>query len=289
MRRLFLCGGMGATPAVPWARAGERHEMRIALGIEYDGSTFHGWQAQEAGVDSVQLRVDRAVSYVADHPVTVVCAGRTDAGVHATGQVVHFDTDAERDMRAWVKGVTSRLPDSVAVRWAVRVSDDFHARFSAFARSYRYVILNEPVRPAILGAHVSWQFRPLDEGRMHEAAQHLVGEHDFSSFRAAGCQSNTPMRYLSDIAVRRHGNLVVIEVRANAFLHHMVRNIAGTLMEVGAGRQAPDWVAGLLAARDRRLAPATAPPYGLYLVGVEYPEHFGIPRQSPGPFFLPAN
>lgn len=263
--------------------------MRIALGIEYDGSRYHGWQMQEAGVDSVQSRVDRAVSSVADHPVMVVCAGRTDAGVHATGQVVHFSTESVRDPRAWVQGVNSKLPDDIAVKWAVDVSDEFHARFSAFARRYRYVILNEPVRPAILGSHVSWYFRPLDAARMHEAGQHLLGENDFSSFRAAGCQSNTPMRNLSELKVSRVGNLVVIEVRANAFLHHMVRNIAGALMDVGSGRQEPGWIAGLLAARNRNLASPTAPPYGLYLVQVEYPEHFGIPRQLPGPFFLPAH
>lgn len=262
--------------------------MRIALGVEYDGSGYHGWQAQEPGVDSVQARVDQAVSWVADHPVKVVCAGRTDAGVHATGQVVHFDTHASRDARAWVKGVTSRLPDDIAVKWAVAVGDDFHARFSAFARRYRYVILNEPVRAALMGSHVSWQFRPLDADRMHEAGQHLLGENDFSSFRAAGCQSNTPMRNLSALTVKRTGSLVVIEVRANAFLHHMVRNMAGALMEVGSGRRGPGWIADLLAAKDRNLAPATAAPYGLYLVQVEYPEHFGIPRQQPGPFFLPS-
>lgn len=263
--------------------------MRIALGIEYDGSGYHGWQAQQPGVDSVQSRVDQAVSSVADHPVKVVCAGRTDAGVHATGQVVHFDTEAERDPRAWVQGVTSRLPDNIAVKWAKPVRDDFHARFSAFARRYRYVILNEPVRPAILGTHVSWQYRPLDAGRMHDAGQQLLGENDFSAFRAAGCQSNTPMRFLSALQVRRQGSLVVIEVRANAFLHHMVRNIAGSLMEVGCGRREPGWIAELLASRDRSLAAPTASPYGLYLVQVDYPGHFGIPMPAPGPFFLPSN
>lgn len=263
--------------------------MRIALGIEYDGSRYSGWQAQAPGVDSVQSRIDQAASYVAGHAVTVVCAGRTDAGVHATGQVVHFETGAVRDERAWLMGANSRLPDDISVRWAQPVADDFHARYSAFARRYRYLILNEPVRPAILGRHVTWQFRPLDAVRMHAAAQCLVGEHDFSSFRAAGCQSTTPMRFLSEISVRRQGNLVVIDVRANAFLHHMVRNIAGTLLEVGSGRLAPERVAALLAARDRRLAPATAPPYGLYLVQVEYPPHFGIPVQPRGPFFLPAH
>lgn len=262
--------------------------MRIALGIEYDGSRYHGWQAQQPGVDSVQARVDLAVSFVADEPVKVVCAGRTDAGVHATEQVVHFDTLASRDLRAWVQGVNSRLPGDVCVKWAVGVPDDFHARFSAFARRYRYVILNEPVRPAIMGTHVSWCSRPLDADRMHEAAQHLRGENDFTSFRAAGCQSNSPMRFLSDISVTRNGPLVVVDVRANAFLHHMVRNIVGSLMVVGSDRREPAWIGELLAARNRNLAAATAPPYGLYLVQVDYPGHFGIPRSTPGPFFLPG-
>lgn len=262
--------------------------MRIALGIEYDGSRYHGWQTQQAGVASVQGRVDAAVSSVAGHPVTVVCAGRTDAGVHACGQVVHFDTTADRDPRGWLMGSNSHLPDDIVVRWAQPVADDFHARFSAYARRYRYLILNQPVRPGLLGRQVTWQFRPLDAVRMHESAQCLVGEHDFSSFRAAGCQSNTPMRYVSDVAVSRQGELVVVDIRANAFLHHMVRNITGMLMAVGSGALPPERVREVLALRDRRAAPATAPPYGLYLVQVDYPAHFGIPRATRGPFFLPS-
>lgn len=261
--------------------------MRIALGIEYDGSRYHGWQMQAHGSDSIQARVDAAVSFVAGHAVTTVCAGRTDAGVHATGQVVHFDTRAERDARAWIMGANSRLPDDIAVRWAVPVPDDFSARFSAFARRYRYLILNQPQRPGLLGRNITWHYRPLDAGLMHDAGQCLLGERDFSAFRAAGCQSNTPMRNVLALAVQRQGDLVVLDIRANAFLHHMVRNITGTLLAVGSGELPPERVRELLDARDRRLAPATAPPYGLYLVQVDYPPHFGIPRPEPGPFFLP--
>lgn len=262
--------------------------MRIALGIEYDGSRYHGWQTQEPGVRSIQSVVEGALAFVADHPVRVVCAGRTDAGVHASRQVIHFDSSALRDARAWVHGANSRLPDDIAVRWAVDMPEDFHARFSAFARRYRYLILNHPVRPALLGRQVTWNYRPLDVARMQEAARHLVGEHDFTSFRAVGCQSKTPVREVTNLDVTRRGDLVVIEVRANAFLHHMVRNIAGVLMAIGAGRQAPAWTREILAARDRRQGGVTAPPYGLYLVDVEYPARFGIPPEPLGPFFLSA-
>lgn len=261
----------------------------MALGIEYDGSAYHGWQTQRPGVDCVQNHVEKAISSVADHSIRVICAGRTDAGVHATGQVVHFDTAAARDLRAWVWGVNSHLPDNVVVRWARPVSNDFHARYSAIARRYRYLILNTPVRPAIFGQHMAWNFRPLDAARMQAGTHHLLGEHDFSSFRAVGCQSNTPMRHLSVLNVVRSGDMIMIDVRGNAFLYHMVRNIAGALMEVGCGKREPAWMGELLQARDRRLGAATAVPYGLYLVQVEYPEHFGIPREAPGPCFIPAH
>lgn len=270
-------------------RGAQQITMRIALGIEYDGSTYHGWQTQQPGVDCVQNHVERAVGIVANHPAAVICAGRTDAGVHATAQVVHFDTAAARELKAWVLGVNAHMPRSIVVRWAKPVADDFHARYSAFARSYRYVILNTASRPALLSKQVTWHYRPLDALRMQAGASHLIGEHDFTSFRAMSCQSKSPMRYISDVRVMRHGDMVMLEVRGNAFLHHMVRNMAGALMDVGNGKREPDWIGTVLQARDRRLGAATAAPYGLYLVQVEYPDHFGIPREAPGPFFVPAH
>ncbi|MCK7544687.1 tRNA pseudouridine(38-40) synthase TruA [Marinobacter bryozoorum] len=259
---------------------------RVALVIEYDGAAYHGWQLQKSGVPSVEAELARAVSKVANEPVDLVCAGRTDAGVHGSYQVVHFDTRAVRDRRSWVMGINTALPSSIAAHWAGNAPEPFHARFSAVYRRYRYVIFNGPVRPALLAPQVSWTFRPLDEGAMQEAARHLEGEHDFSAFRAAGCQSRSPWRFVEFVRVRRRGNYVVIDVQANAFLHHMVRNFAGALMAVGQGKYPPEWVAEVLAGQDRRKAGVTAPSAGLYLVDVGYPESFGIPGASCGPSFV---
>ncbi len=258
---------------------------RVALVFEYDGSAYHGWQYQKSGIPSVQGALARATASVANHPVDLVCAGRTDAGVHASYQVVHFDTPALRTRRSWVMGINTSLPESVSVHWAGRVPDHFHARFSALYRRYRYLIYNHPVRPGILRDQVSWTYRELDAEVMHRAAQVLVGEHDFSAFRAAGCQSRTPFRRVESIRVSRHGDYVVIDTQANAFLHHMVRNLAGSLMAVGCGKRPEPWIHEILAARDRKRAAVTAPPNGLYLVDVGYPSDFGIPASEPGPGF----
>jgi tRNA pseudouridine38-40 synthase len=250
--------------------------VRLAIGVEYAGTRYAGWQRQ-ASAPSVQAEVERALERVAAHPVEVTCAGRTDRGVHALGQVAHFDTDAERPLRGWVLGANSELPPDVALTWAARVPDDFHARYSALARTYRYRILNRPTRSPLLAERAAFVHAPLDCARMHAAAQVFVGEHDFSAFRAAECQSRVPVRRLDRIAVARDGELVTVEVTANAFLHHMVRNLVGTLLEVGDGSRPPEWVAATLASRDRRQAGPTAPPEGLYFIGVDYPARYGLP------------
>jgi tRNA pseudouridine38-40 synthase len=252
--------------------------MRIALGIEYDGSAFRGWQTQAQAV-GIQSLVEKALAGVADHPVEVMAAGRTDAGVHALMQVVHFDTPVQRSERAWVLGTTSNLPKQVSVLWAREVSDAFHARYSAQSRSYRYYILNRPIRPAIGADYLSWVRDPLDAPRMHRAAQHLLGEHDFTSFRAAACQSRTPMRFLQSVSVVRSGEIIELAITANAFLHHMVRNIAGVLIEIGMGEQPEDWTRQVLQARDRTQGGITAPPGGLYLTGVRYAPALELPSE----------
>lgn len=262
--------------------------QRIALGVEYKGARYRGWQRQESGVPSVQEALERALSKVAATPLAVICAGRTDAGVHGSGQVVHFDTTVERPLKAWVMGANANLPSDISVTWAQPMPADFHARFSAVARRYRYVIYNDPVRPAHMAEEVTWNHRPLDAARMREAAQHLVGTHDFTSFRAVQCQARSPVKTLHHLRVIEHGRFIVLDVRANAFLHHMVRNIAGVLMSIGAGEREPDWAAEVLAARDRRQGGVTAHPYGLYLVRVEYPERFALPARYLGPHFLSA-
>lgn len=252
--------------------------MRVALGIEYDGTDFFGWQRLAHG-PSVQAEVESALSFVADHPIEVTCAGRTDAGVHARCQVVHFDTRAERDPRAWVLGATTRLPRAIAVLWAQAMPEDFHARFSARARRYRYAILNRAIRPALDARFLSWERVPLDAEAMHAAAQVLLGEQDFSSFRAVSCQARHARRNVTAISVRRDGERVIVEIEANAFLHHMVRNIVGSLLEVGRGERPIDWIAELLAARDREIAGVTATPQGLTFLGPRYPPEWRLPAE----------
>ncbi|HVU81674.1 MAG TPA: tRNA pseudouridine(38-40) synthase TruA [Rhodanobacteraceae bacterium] len=252
--------------------------MRVALGIEYDGTDFFGWQRLAHG-PSVQAEVESALSFVADHPIEVTCAGRTDAGVHARCQVVHFDTRAERDPRAWVLGATTRLPRAIAVLWAQAMPDEFHARFSARARRYRYAILNRAIRPALDARFLSWERVPLDAEAMHAAAQVLLGEQNFSSFRAVSCQARHARRNVTAISVRRDGERVIVEIEANAFLHHMVRNIVGSLLEVGRGERPIDWIAELLAARDREIAGVTATPQGLTFLGPRYPPEWRLPAE----------
>lgn len=260
--------------------------QRVALGIEYDGSRYYGWQRQH-NVPSVQAEVERALSQIASEPITVFCAGRTDAGVHATGQVIHFDTRVARPLAAWTMGVNTHLPPDISVRWAQTVPTDFHARFSATARRYRYLIYNHRYRPAVLAHGVTHYHKPLDAQRMHRAAQALLGEHDFSAFRAVQCQSRTPWRCVKHLKVERLGAYIIVDIKANAFVHHMVRNIVGSLLEVGCGQQPEHWMAELLAGRDRTRAAATARAEGLYLVAVDYPPAFDLPQPPMGPLFLP--
>jgi tRNA pseudouridine38-40 synthase len=251
--------------------------VRLAAAIEYAGTAYSGWQRQTSA-PSVQGEVERALTQVADHPVAVVCAGRTDAGVHALGQVVHFDTEAVRSMRGWLLGANTHLPQDIALRWVAPVGADFSARYSAEARSYRYLILNAPTRAPLLRDRACLWHAALDADAMHAALQVLVGEHDFSAFRAAECQSRSPVRRLESLSVRREGEFVVLEVTANAFLHHMVRNIAGSALAVGEGARPADWVPDVLAGRQRARAGMTAPAGGLYFAAVRYPAAAGLPR-----------
>ncbi len=249
---------------------------RIALGIEYNGSQFCGWQMQSHGTRTVQEKVEQALSKVADHPVRVVCAGRTDTGVHATSQVVHFDTSSERLPKAWVMGTNVHLPDDVSVVWAKPVDDEFSARFSAFKRAYRYIIFNRKSRPGIHASQVSWIYDELNIDAMHEAAQALIGKHDFSAFRSSVCQAKHAVRIMESINVVRENDTIYIDVQANAFLHHMVRNIVGSLLMIGRGEHKVEWMAELLAGKDRTKAGPTASAAGLYLVAVEYPPEYEL-------------
>jgi tRNA pseudouridine38-40 synthase len=260
----------------------------VAACVEYRGTAYRGWQRQQKGVPSVQEAVEKALSRVANHPVQIFCAGRTDAGVHASCQVIHFDSDAVRSPRNWIHGANANLPPDISLSWVLPVGQDFHARFSAQARRYRYVIYNDPVRPAHLAHEVTWNYRPLDIERMRAAAKVLVGTHDFTSYRAVGCQAKSPIKTVHHLELLEFGRFIVLDIRANAFLHHMVRNIAGVLMQIGCGEHPVGWAAQVLAARDRAQGGLTAPAYGLYLVDVTYPAHFDLPDRYLGPHFLSA-
>ena len=261
--------------------------IKIAAAVEYCGLHYAGWQKQKhAG--SIQERVERALSKVANHPVEVICAGRTDAGVHALHQVIHFVTEAERQPHAWVLGGNVNMPKDISILWAKPMPEDFHARYSAVERTYQYIILNRSSRPAVLNGLITWERRPLDVERMSLAAKHLVGKHDFTSYRTVACQAKNPVREVRKLCVTRENDSVILEISANAFLHHMVRNIAGVLMAIGRGDQPIDWAERVLVARDREKGGVTAPADGLYLSSVEYPREYDLPA-SRGCFgFLPG-
>lgn len=269
-------------------RYNSRMRNRIALGVSYDGAAYHGWQRQDNQPElaTVQYYLERALSFVANHDVEVVCAGRTDAKVHAVGQVIHFDTEAQRSDYSWVFGANSNLPASVSVLWAKPVDNDFHARFTANARSYRYIIYNHKIRPSILRDHVTWERNHLDIELMELGARFLLGEHDFSAFRGADCQAKTVIRELHSITICRQGPMVILDITANAFLQHMVRNIVGVLLPIGRGIQPPVWAKEVLQARQRSAGGVTAAPNGLYLTSVSYPEPYDFPRNLKTPFFL---
>ena len=264
------------------ANTAQKPRCTMALGIEYKGTTFSGWQVQP-DQPSVQAEIEGALERFLCVKTPTICAGRTDTGVHATHQVVSFETEAFRPSSNWVRGLNSFLPKSVAVRWALRVPDDFHARFSASSRTYEYWILNDPVRSPLFHEITGWVFRPLDIERMRKAATYLIGTHDFTSFRAAECQAATPVRTVTQLDIVRIGNLVGIRISANAFLQHMVRNIVGALIYAGTGRETPEWVGEVLEAKNRSCSAPTFSPSGLYLTGVGYPG-VDIPQSSVGPF-----
>jgi len=254
--------------------------MRYAIGVEYDGSAFLGWQIQPQE-PTVQACVERALARVADHDIRVTCCGRTDSGVHALCQVAHFDSVAVRSERSWILGLNSHLPAGASVLWIRQVDDDFHARFSPFSRSYRYFILNRWTRPALDARRKSWCRTPLDADKMHRAAQFLLGEHDFTSFRASACQAQHAVREIQEISVRRDGDTIQLDVSANGFLYHMIRNIVGSLLRVGTGDAPPEWLGEVLEKRDRGLAAPTAAADGLYFVGARYPEKYNLPSAAP--------
>jgi tRNA pseudouridine38-40 synthase len=269
----------GATSVAP--------SYRYALCIEYAGAAYNGWQIQKNDeVPTIQGHMHKALSVVANEPISVVCAGRTDTGVNGTYQIIHFDTHAKRENRAGVLGGNSNLPDDIAIRWATPVDDTFHSRFSAQERRYSYLIYSSRIKPALLSKGITWTYKPLDIERMREAGNYLVGTHDFSSYRAVACQAKSPVRDVKALNIYRSGELIVIDVQANAFLHHMIRNIAGVLMSIGAGEAEPIWAKQVLDARNRCAGGITAPPSGLYFVDVKYPQSYALPKSELGPYFL---
>jgi tRNA pseudouridine38-40 synthase len=253
--------------------------LRIVLGVEYDGGAFCGWQSQPQAC-GVQDALDRSLGEVAGERIVSICAGRTDAGVHAIAQVVHFDTGANRPLSAWTRGANALLPDAVAVTWARQVPEEFHARFSAIGRRYVYWLLNRPQRPGLMHKRIGWFHQTLDLDAMQRAARCLIGEHDFSAFRAAECQAKTPVKVMRELQISRRGDVIRFEFAADAFLQHMVRNIVGSLVYIGSGRQQPEWLDELLKSRDRTRAAPTFSPAGLYLAAVEYDTRWGLPLQS---------
>lgn len=258
----------------------------IALGIEFNGANYRGWQRQQAGVASVQQALEEAISYVANEPVVLHAAGRTDAGVHASNMVAHFTTSAARDPYNWLRGINTLVANDIAVRWVQPMPIEFHARFKAIARRYRYVIVQQSYRPALLHKQVTFVHQSLDVGKMQEAAAKLVGTHDFTSFRAAGCQSNQPVRTVEFAEFTQQGDLLVLDIKADGFLHHMVRNIIGTCLVIGQGDEPVSWIDHLLQTKDRTQAGATAPPDGLYFVNAYYPDEFVLPSYPLGPVWL---
>jgi tRNA pseudouridine38-40 synthase len=287
-------GDCGYNAAIPIHH--EQQLKRIALGVQYDGQAWQGYQTQPGG-NTVQDQLEAAIERFATVHLGTTCAGRTDAGVHALGQVVHFDTEIRREMHAWVRGINAFLPSSIGVRWAREIHDvapgerhiegDFHARFSARSRTYHYLLYNHQVRSPLLAGRAGFCHRPLDVERMRAAVPALIGEHDFTTFRAAYCQAKTPVKIMHEINIERHGDLIVFTLRASAFLHHMVRNLVGSLLYVGQGREQPEWLGQLLAAKDRTLAAPTFMPDGLYLADIEYDDKWGVPREAgrPLPWF----
>jgi len=260
--------------------------MRLALGISYNGQAYEGWQSQPSG-RTVQDRLEHALTQFAAQPVTTVCAGRTDAGVHGLMQVVHFDTALEREEFSWVRGTNRFLPPDIAVQWAQPVPDAFHSRACATARRYAYVVLESPVRPSVDAGRVGWVFRPLDETAMREAASLLIGQHDFTSFRASACQAKSPIKTVSRVEISRRGAYWRFEFQADAFLHHMIRNIMGCLLQVGQGHQQPQWMGQVLAARDRDTAAPTFSPDGLYFLGPIYGPEWNLPSRTAAYDWLP--
>ncbi|WP_341916572.1 tRNA pseudouridine(38-40) synthase TruA [Polaromonas sp. YR568] len=260
--------------------------MRIALGLSYSGTAYEGWQSQLSG-NTVQDRLEKALGKFAAQPLRTLCAGRTDAGVHALMQVVHFDTPLQRELPSWVRGTNAFLPRDIAVQWAREVPAEFHCRGSAISRRYAYVLLESPVRPSVEAGRVGWVYRPMDAAAIRAAITHLLGEHDFSSFRAAQCQAKSPVKTISRIEISQRAGYWRFEFEANAFLHHMIRNIMGCLVAVGQGQHPPDWIAEVLAARRRDVAAPTFSPDGLYFLGPRYETRYGLPERTPAYDWLP--